>query len=184
MIRHQPREIRALSEDTMTRMTALSSLCLFVLSMALARAGVLDFFGWPVLSSVSLACVAIAVLITNRTSYLPFLGETVFPSTLLKDATPSDATVEVTVQASPGATHVAFWASEPGPRQKTPWAAYGGYENSGVAKVDGSGSATLRFRCPASYAIRGKVLPPHVHYRDVFPSGILGVVKTAKVVCA
>lgn len=185
MYQSKPREIKRLGESTMTRMMAMSMVSLFLVTVVLSRFGVMDFFGPTMASCIASACVASLVVMSSRTSYLPFLGETVFPSTLLREPTqPADATVVVDVQVDEGATHVAYWASEPGARAKNPWVAYKGYENSGIAAVEKGGAATLHLRCPSSYAIKGKVLPPHVHYRAVFPGGVMGEIKTAKVVCA
>jgi len=180
----QPREIGALSKSTLSRMVALGMMMLFVVSVVSARLGIIEFGGPLMISSIVSACVASLTLMSSRTTYLPFLGEAVFPSTLLKEPSdPADATVTVEVNASPGATHVAFWASESSAHVvKNPWAAYDRYTNSGLAVVRG-GKATLHIRCPAQYAVRGRVLPRHVHFREVYPSGIVGEVKTAQVVC-
>lgn len=187
MYSKQPHEIGELSKKTMNRTVALAALVCFVSCVVLAYMGVIEFRGPVMTSCIASGCIASLVVLSSRTSYLPFLGEAVFPSSLLKDTmTPADATVDIDVVASPGATHVAFWASEPNSSGvvKNPWKAYGSYTNSGIARVESNGHATIRIRCPSRYAIRGKVLPRHVHYRDVYPSGILGEIKTAQVVCA
>lgn len=181
----QPREIGLLSKSTLNRIAALAMMMLFVTSVVSSRFGVIDFGGPFMMSSIVSACIASLVLVSSRTSYLPFLGEAVFPSSLLKEPSdPADATVTVEVDAGRGATHVAFWASESkGYVVKNPWDAYDQYSNSGISVVKG-GKATLNVRCPAQYAVRGRVLPRHVHFRDIYPSGIVGEVKTAQVVCA
>jgi hypothetical protein len=185
MTHTQPSEINRLSRTTKNRMAALGVLMSFIVCVALARFGLVDFGGPLMISCITSACVASVALLSNRTTYLPFLGEAVFPGTLLKDAfEPGDATIEVKVRAQPGATHVAYWASDVGQGiKKNPWIAYGQYTNSGVAKVNSVGMATLRLRCPVRYTVRGKVLPRHVHYRSVYPSGIVDKVETRGVVC-
>jgi hypothetical protein len=184
MYMKQPREIGQLSKDTGNRMVALSSLFLLVACAFSARLGLVPFYGPVMASVVAAACIASVYLISDRTTYLPFLGEAVLPGSLIRDdQEPADATIEVEVHAEPGATKVAYWASDVGTGvKKNPWIAYGTYTNSGVAQVRG-GKATLRLRCPAIYTVRGKVLPRHVHYRSVFPSGIVGKIETRGVVC-
>jgi len=180
----QPREIGALSATTMNRMVALCFLMLLVVCVISARMGLVNFNGPLMSACIASGCLASLVLMGNRTTYLPFLGEAVFPSSLLREpSAPDEATVEVEVVAEPGATHVAFWASDVGEGvKKNPWVAYGSYKNSGIAVVRG-GKATLHLRCPSIYTVRGKVLPRHVHYRSVFESGIVGKVETRGVVC-
>jgi uncharacterized membrane protein YuzA (DUF378 family) len=51
-------------------------------------------------------------IIFKRDTYLPFLGETVMPCSLLTDRTPSGATVEVTIKG-PAGRKVIYWAAEP-----------------------------------------------------------------------
>lgn len=184
MYMKQPREIGDLSARTMNRTLALSSMFTLVACVVSARLGMVSFWGPTMAAVAASACIASVYLMSDRTTYLPFLGEAVFPSTLVRDdTTPSDATIEVEVDAEPGATKVAYWASDVGTGvAKNPWVAYGTYTNSGVAQVRG-GKATLRLRCPAIYTVRGKVLPRHVHYRSIFPSGIVGKIETRGVVC-
>lgn len=180
----QPREIRSLSTSTLNRILALGVILLFVTCVVSARFGVIDFRGSVMMSSIFSACIASLVLISSRTTYLPFLGETIFPASLLRGVfSPSDATVTLEVDAGEGATRVAYWASESGSRVvKNPWEAYDKYTNSGISRVE-NGRATIHLRCPAQYAVRGRVLPRHVHFRDIFPSGVMGEVKTAEVMC-
>lgn len=179
-------EMRRMKDSTMNRMAALSVILVFVTCVAIARLGWIDFYGPVMISSIVSACIASIALMSSRTTYLPFLGESAFPDTLIKESkTPEDATIDVEVRAEPGATRIAYWASESGIGTKdNPWTAYGRYTNSGVAKVNSRGIATLRLRCPVKYTVRGKVLPRHVHYRMIYPSGIVGPVETRGVVCA
>lgn len=186
MYNKQPKEIGDLSRTTMNRMVALSCVMLFVLVVLSARMGIIDFWGGWMTLFVSVGSIALSVLLSDRTTYLPFLGESVIPAPVLKDSRePADATVDVEVTAVSGATHVLYWASDVGQGvAKNPWTAYQKYDNSGVAKVDSQGKANLRLRCPSRYAVRGKVLPRHVHFRSVFPSGLVSKIETRGVVCA
>ena len=124
--------------------------------------------------------VSALLLAFNRDTYLPFLGESVFPCSVLSDQTPPGATRSVTVQAEPGAK-VVFWASEPADGSGVPtWqGAYRKYLNAGVATADASGKAVLKVREPQPYTvpIKGK-LDAHVHFRICGPTGFVGRIKT------
>jgi hypothetical protein len=99
--------------------------------------------------------------------------------------TPNDATIELRVLADPRAARVVYWASESGAGvASTPGDAYSQFKNAGVVSINKlDGSAVLKLRCPAQYAVHGKTLPRHVHFRSVYDSGIMGAVKTEKLSC-
>ena len=42
--------------------------------------------------------------------------------------------------------------------------AYGDYTNTGVAKVDSKGIATIKYRCPQAYREKGFTYIPHLHF--------------------
>lgn len=150
----------------------------------------LQSFGADVLSSRWARLVVLVALAggtyvgLNRDFYLPFLGPTVVPTSVLKLGTPADATVSVTVDAPANATHVIYWAAGPSTYPSdSPPAAYQGFKNAGVVEVAGN-RATLRVACPGTYKVnRGRVLPRHLHYRYVFSNGVLSSVRTANVAC-
>ena len=126
---------------------------------------------------VGVAALAVAF---NRDTYLPFLGESVFPCSVLPDQVPAGATREVKVRAEPGAK-VVYWASEPSDGGDVPnyQGAYREYQNAGVATADNSGVAVLKVREPQAYTvpIKGR-LEPHVHFRVCGPTGFVGRIKT------
>jgi len=115
----------------------------------------------------------------HRDTYLPFLGKTVFPASVLHDQTPTGATRSVTVKVTPH-SKVIYWASEPsnGIEKKSYKDAYGNYDNAGVTHADHTGNAVLKVREPQSYTVPIKTLRPHVHYRQVMPYGFIGPVKS------
>jgi uncharacterized membrane protein YuzA (DUF378 family) len=118
----------------------------------------------------------------NRDTYLPFLGETVFPESVLQTQTPAGATRTVKVRVKPR-TKIVYWASEPTDNiNKKPYnIAYGKYENAGVTTSDASGVAFLKVREPQMYDVPFQTLAPHVHYRVVKTSGMFGPVRTIQV---
>jgi len=140
---------------------------------------------WIVYVAVGLAGIALVTMSGPRDLFLPFLGNSAFPtSVLLDDSSPPDADRAIKVPAPPGA-RVVYWAAEASAREpvENPWDAYGRYKNAGVAIADASGHATLKVRCPAAYKVPGimgqKTLRPHVHYRIAMKHGFFGSVETA-----
>lgn len=126
---------------------------------------------------VGLAALSIAF---NRDTYLPFLGESVFPCSVLSDQVPPGATRTVQIKVAPG-NKVIYWASEPSDGANIPTYkdAYRQYLNAGVTTADDTGVAILKVREPQSYTvpIRGQ-LDPHIHFRICGPEGFIGRIKT------
>lgn len=126
---------------------------------------------------VGLAALSVAF---NRDTYLPFLGESVFPCSVLPDQVPAGATRTVQVKVEPH-SKVVYWASEPadGNEVKTYKDAYRQYLNAGVATADATGVATLKVREPQPYTVPFKGhLDSHVHFRVCGPEGFVGRIKT------
>jgi hypothetical protein len=137
------------------------------------------------LAGVLFAAVGLAALYVGlrRDSYLPFLGETVLPCSLLKEQTPEHADTEVRIHGLPANAKVLFWATEPateGLERIRDWRrAYLDFSNAGVTTADSSGYATLRIRKPQPYTIpSGRRLEPHVHWRVCGDGGMIGPVQT------
>ena len=126
---------------------------------------------------MGIAAIAIAF---NRDTYLPFLGESVFPCSVLNDQEPPGATRSIQIQIEPG-NKVVYWASEPSDGFHIPTykSAYGQYLNAGVTTADSMGIATLKVREPQSYTVPFKgQLEPHIHFRVCGPTGFVGRIKT------
>jgi hypothetical protein len=123
----------------------------------------------------------------NLYSYLPFLGPTVMPCSLLANRIPEHADTEVRVDGlTPGAT-VIYWAAEPslgepatdGLARIKDWRqAYLDFANAGVTRADDAGVAVFVVRKPQPYTVpvRGR-LESHVHWR-VCEGHMLGPVQT------
>ncbi len=115
----------------------------------------------------------------DRTTWLPFLGESVLPGSLVPIKAHSGNT-HVEVHVRPGAK-VAYWAAKPSSDVKAVDAAYDDYSNGGVVMADDKGVAVLTFDKGGEYVVpSGKQLMSHVHYRefgDVY--GMVGPVQTA-----
>ena len=118
-----------------------------------------------------------------RDFYLPFLGQTLVPCSVLEVKVPEGADTEVKVLAAPN-RKILYWAAEPEtePLHKLlTWrGAYLEYKNAGVALSDSDGHAVLKVRKPQGYKVPALVLPVHIHYRVCMDEGFLGPVKTVK----
>ena len=174
--------LKTFQQRLMARWAALAAVVLLVFGQALATfAGIRRTApGWWMTLAATLGLL---YLILDKTTFLPFLGETALPPSVLRVSTPTEATIDVTVKAPRRATHVVYWAAAPtGEIVPTPQAAYDGFANAGVVPVV-NGTAVLALQCPSAYKVRGKNLKKHVHYRAVYPDGILGRVQTQHVAC-
>lgn len=134
-----------------------------------------------VVDKIIYAIFAICALILafDRTTWLPFLGNTVLPSAVVPLKTNiGDSTVDVKVM--PGAK-VAFWAAKPGSNPDVKVNdAYDDYSNSGVVFANDLGVATLTFNKGTEYVVpSGKHLGSHVHYREFHEkNGMVGPVQS------
>jgi uncharacterized membrane protein YuzA (DUF378 family) len=131
--------------------------------------------------------IAAIYLATQMAFYLPFLGETVMPCSILSDRSPEHADTEVSLHGQRPGAKILFWAAEPataGLATIKSWRqAYLDYSNAGVTTVDAGGHATLRIRKPQPYTvpIKGQ-LQTHVHWRSCEgEGGMLGPVQTTTV---
>lgn len=122
--------------------------------------------------------VAAMIVAFHRDTYLPFLGEAVFPWVVLQGQEPTGATRSMPLRVSPN-TKVVYWAAEPtsGSLQFAD-KAYGGYNNAGVALSDQGGNVVLKVREPQPYTVPLGKLEPHIHFRECSTTGFLGPVKT------
>ena len=130
---------------------------------------------------VAVGLSAVAIMF-DRDTYLPFLGETVLPCSLLPDRVPPGATKEVHVSAPPG-SKILYWAAEPATeslKQINDWKiAYAKFENAGVTRADDNGNAILKVRNPQAYVVPWKGrLEPHIHFRICGDNGMMSRIKT------
>ena len=123
-------------------------------------------------------------LLQNRHVFLPFLGETVLPkSVIVESRIPDGADKEYKLNLGlniKDGVKVIYWASEKDEKKiiSNPWDAYGKYMNTGVSEVK-DGVAILKYVDPTKYEVNGTVLPKHLHYRICCKDNVmLGEVKT------
>lgn len=133
-----------------------------------------------------LVLIIVIYLALHRDTFLPFLGETVFPYTLVKDTIHGSGSVSKTIYVDvPDGTKVAYWAAMPGNKiEPNPHIAYNQYKNSGVTTVK-NGQATMSVDCPATYRVPryNEQLLKHIHYRIIHTNGMISEVHTVKVNC-
>lgn len=125
---------------------------------------------------VALAAISLAIC---KYTWLPFLGQTVFPKGLLELKSPSKYDKIVPVRTKPNSI-IVYWASTNKNDPNAPVdIAYGDLTNSGVTKSDNNGNASFNIIEGNSYIVpwKGK-LNKHVHYRIFDDKFILGPVQT------
>ncbi len=129
--------------------------------------------------------VGVAALVVGfrRDTYLPFLGETVMPCSMIEERVPEHADTEVTVGGLTPGAKVLFWATEPateGLARIKDWRqAYLEFANAGVTTANEAGMAVLHVRRPQPYTVPLKgALASHVHWRVCGGGGMLGPVQT------
>ena len=178
----------------------IAMICVLIGSLTLGLLGLFNYNIMPGSQSLkNFIYIIIGVcgvyLAINRNTYLPFLGETVYPCNALKDKLPanlqSDKTVSVRVNV-PSLSKVVYWAADPESEDmkvaKDPWIAYTLYENSGIATADESGVAILKINKPMEYNVQkmggfyNRKLDRHVHYRYCSSPGMLSEIKTVSVI--
>ena len=125
-----------------------------------------------------------------KETFLPFLGSTVYPISLIPSAIhPKKTNFSVEVNLNyPNGSKVIYWAADGGNEDnkiaKNPMDAYGNYNNSGVAIINNK-KTTLHLNCPNKYKIpSGRTLDKHLHYRVAIPNNpILSNIKTLFINC-
>ena len=126
--------------------------------------------------------VSALAIMFNRDTYLPFLGPTVVPYSLIPERIPEGADTTVEVKVTPGAK-VLYWAAEPatdGLKKINDWrGAYLKFMNAGVTVANENGMAFLLVRSPQPYTVPWKGrLEPHVHFRVCGKDGFMERIQT------
>jgi hypothetical protein len=131
---------------------------------------------------------------TKRETFLPFLGESVVPSSLFNEKnnnnlekllSDNNNIISLDIYA-PNVEKIIWWASkskqDDGTIASTYNEAYDEYKNSGVSNVQSDGYAYVTLPCPQKYNVNNKELPKHLHYREA-TGAMLSDVKTINVSC-
>lgn len=134
----------------------------------------------PIDKVIYIAVALCGVLLAmKKTTWLPFLGKTVFPDSLVPLNTPTKTDTKVTIKTKPN-VKVAYWASLPKGELPDVVTAYSDYSNSGVVMSDANGIAELPVLAGSAYTVpSGRKISRHVHYRVLGkPFGMMGKVMT------
>jgi uncharacterized membrane protein YuzA (DUF378 family) len=126
--------------------------------------------------------VAIAgiMLAINRNTWLPFLGKSVLPPTLVPLISNANANIQLPIKTKPN-SKIAYWAAFNKSMDQDVITAYADYSNSGVVMSDENGNAVLSIKEGAEYIVpSGKTIRRHVHYRIIEPDAMMGKVMTIK----
>ena len=128
-----------------------------------------------------LILIASIMVIVKRETWLPFLGTSVLPDSLIPLKIPQNSNTKITVKTKPN-SKIAYWSTLPGKENKITdvITAYGDYSNSGVVISDNNGIAILPIQIGTGYIVPGgKHIERHLHYRVVgMPFGLIGKIKT------
>ncbi len=128
--------------------------------------------------------IAAIYLFLQRSTWLPYLGWSVLPDSILIPSAPETANLTVQIEISPDAKKVVYWAANPSSRiASSAKEAYKNSTNAGVVVVSTPGVANLTFQCPGRYKVAGFPLDQHVHYREVFADNRVGPVQTQFLQC-
>jgi uncharacterized membrane protein YuzA (DUF378 family) len=119
------------------------------------------------------------LLAFSKTTWLPFLGVSVLPESLVPLKTPYNSDMKVTIKTDPN-VKVAYWAALPKGNNPDVITAYGDFSNSGVVMSDSNGIAVLPILAGSCYTVpSGRKLSRHVHYRVIGkPYGMMDPIKT------
>jgi len=120
-------------------------------------------------------------LASKRTTWLPFLGYGIMPSSVVPLTKPTGANRKVNIKTQPNAK-IVYWASKNSNDKENVVDAYGDYSNAGVVNADSKGNAVLEVIEGAGYVVpSGKQISRHIHYRTIgLPDGMMGKVMTVK----
>ena len=121
-------------------------------------------------------------LASKRSTWLPFLGNTVFPESLVPLKQPLNTDTTIKIKTEPN-VKIAYWSALNKGDNIDVYSAYGNYENSGVIMSDENGNAFLPIMTGTGYTLpSGTILPRHIHYRIInysdYSCGIMGKIET------
>jgi uncharacterized membrane protein YuzA (DUF378 family) len=124
---------------------------------------------------VALAGISLAV---RKNTWLPFLGWTVFPSSLLEVKNPDKFDTKIKIKTKPNVKIIYWAATGKGNPNQDVLTAYNN-KNNGIVFSDSNGIAEFNILEGDSYIVpSGKQIPKHIHYRIVESDMILGNVKS------
>jgi len=136
----------------------------------------LDFAKW-IYYTIAVCAIILAL---RRNTWLPFLGKSVLPRSVIPLYQPLNANINVVVNVKPN-KKVVYWAALGKNDDQNVSGAYQDYSNYGVTMSNANGEAVLAIHEGHGYKVGFGTIPRHIHYRvlDISP-GMMGPVQTVK----
>ena len=118
-------------------------------------------------------------LVIKRNTWLPFLGKSVLPASLISTKVPEKTNFIVKAKTLPN-SKVVYWGALYKNDKQNVEEAYDDYSNSGVVMSDKDGNVEFPILIGGGYVVpSGRFIPRHVHYRVLgLEYGMMGEVKT------
>ena len=135
---------------------------------------------YPIDKIIYIIVAISSILLAVRSStWLPFLGRSVFPDSLVPLKVPTNTNNSIKIKTLPN-KKVAYWASLPKGVNPDVVKAYDDYSNSGVVMSDNNGNAILPIVSGSDYIVpSGRIIPRHIHYRVLgLPYGMMSSIRT------
>ena len=121
--------------------------------------------------------LALVLFASHKSTWFPYLNETVIPTGLLKNSTPPNANQVVQLLEKPN-TKIVYWSVYPNSTNKNRVEAYDDFANAGVTTTDKDGNAELNIMRGTDYfSMGGEKINRHIVYRLVDYDGMLGPIK-------
>ena len=171
-------------------------ICAIIIAIAIIHIAIITFANKNIISDhienqtiAKLLYVIVSIagiyMITQRTYYLPFLGETVLPASVLAPKVQKSYDDEIRIEVPGRVVKVVYWAADKQNNDdKTikSWNdAYNKFDNSGVALVSNN-VAIMKIQRPQTYTVGQfgvtRQLPAHIHYRLVYMDGTMSEIYT------
>jgi uncharacterized membrane protein YuzA (DUF378 family) len=126
-----------------------------------------------------IVAICAILLASRRTTWLPFLGKSILPDSLVPLKIPEKTDMKVKIKTKPN-VKIAYWAALPKGDNPDVITAYGDFSNSGVVMSDSNGNVELPILAGSGYTVpSGYKIDRHVHYRILGkPYGMMGRIKT------
>lgn len=123
---------------------------------------------------------AAGIYLIKRDTFLPFLGKTFIPSSVIPLKTNKYSKYVTKIKVRPN-SKVIYWAAKKlNSNNHSVWKAYDDFSNSGVVMSNKHGIATIKLEKGSGYIVPwgNKQIPPHFHYRYEIKPGKLSRIET------
>ena len=129
---------------------------------------------------IYLVVAAAGLYLIKRDTFLPFLGKTFIPPSVIPLKNNKHSTHQTKIKVRPN-SKVIYWAAKKlDSNNHSVWKAYDDFSNSGVVMSDKHGIATIKLEKGSGYIVPwgNKKIPPHFHYRYELKPGKFSRIET------